>query len=149
MGVGVNVLRPHSLLMSLLLCHKINTLGATLVRVNINTPAASLGVSPGSAACGGGKDRDYSSTMTDAPTWHQRVQETHSPGHMHILCEGLMAANRLFYGIPWRFTDRIHLIKLWVVEYLKVYICFRLKFSASKFSYIICLISYNYNSEAA
>lgn len=78
MGLGVNVLRPHSLLRSLLLCHKINMLGVTLVRVNINTPATGLGVSQGSAACGGGKDGDYSSTLTAAPTWHQYVRNWHS-----------------------------------------------------------------------
>lgn len=76
MGLGVNVLRPHSLMRSLLLCHKINMLGATLVRVNINTPATGLGVSQGSAACGGGKDGDYSSTLTASPTWHQYVRNS-------------------------------------------------------------------------
>lgn len=47
MGVGVNVLRPRFLLRSLLLCHKINTLGATLLRVNINTTARWPGGQPG------------------------------------------------------------------------------------------------------
>lgn len=76
MGLGVNVLRPHSLIRSLLLCHKINMLDVTPVRVNINTPATGLGVSQGSAACGGGKDRDYSSTLTASPTWHQYVRKS-------------------------------------------------------------------------
>lgn len=78
MGLGVNVLSLHSLLRSLLLCRKINMLDVTLVRVNINTPATGLGVSQGSAACGGGKDGDYSSTLTAAPTWHQYVRNSHS-----------------------------------------------------------------------
>lgn len=44
---GVNVLRPHGHLRSLLLCRKTNMLGAPLVRVNINTPVAGPGGQPG------------------------------------------------------------------------------------------------------
>lgn len=65
---GVNVLRPHSPLRSLLLCHKTNMLSATLLRVNINTPANGLRVSLGSAACGGEKVGDNFSTPTVAST---------------------------------------------------------------------------------
>lgn len=61
MRLGVNVLRPHSPVRSILLCHKTNLLDLTLVRVNINTPAAGPQVSQGSAACGGGESGNYSS----------------------------------------------------------------------------------------
>lgn len=45
--VGVNALRPNSPLRSLLLCHKTNMLGATLLRVNINTPSQWFEGEPG------------------------------------------------------------------------------------------------------
>ncbi len=121
MGLGVNVLRPHSLLRSLLLCHKINMQGATLVRVNINTPAAGPGVSQGSAACGGGKDGDYSSTLTAAPTRHQRVRNSHPWCYVNSVWrinDSFGVSGLLFSPSrpqDWRFRDLIYLTKLWVV----------------------------------
>lgn len=64
MCLRVSMLSPASRLRSLLLCHKTNLLGPTLVRVNINTPATSPQVSQGSAACGGEKAGNDSSTTT-------------------------------------------------------------------------------------
>ncbi|CAB1420673.1 unnamed protein product [Pleuronectes platessa] len=54
-------------------------LGATLVRVNINTPAAGPGVGGGSAACSGGKGRRL--------FFHADSRNNAAPGALHPRCK--------------------------------------------------------------
>lgn len=94
-GFGGQCAGPHSLLWSLLLCHKINMLGATLVRVNINTPAAGPEGRPGVSSPWWREGRRlffHADSRTDTASACKKLT---LPGVMLILSEGLMAAHTL------------------------------------------------------